>query len=68
MGERLTERDIMSRVIAEHRDTATTLVGDVMTRDLVTIAPEATILEANSASWTFLTSAALSAEISALGP
>lgn len=38
-GDRLvgifTERDIMARVVAAERDPAKTLVGDVMTRDLV---------------------------------
>lgn len=34
-----TERDLMSRVAARGLDTATTIVGDVMTREVVTVAP-----------------------------
>jgi CBS domain-containing protein len=36
----ITERDIAYRVVAEHRDPATTKVDAVMTRKMQTIAPE----------------------------
>ncbi|MBA3540198.1 MAG: CBS domain-containing protein [Deltaproteobacteria bacterium] len=42
----LTERDVMIRVIARHLDPEATLVGEVMTRELVSIHPHATIAEA----------------------
>lgn len=42
----ITERDILARVIACGRDAATTPVGEVMTRNIVTIRPTATIAEA----------------------
>ncbi len=35
-----TERDLMKRVVHESRDPRTTSVADVMTRDLVTVAPD----------------------------
>jgi len=42
----ITERDIMTRVIAQRIAPETALVGEVMTRRLVTICPEATIADA----------------------
>ena len=43
-GERLvgifSERDLLTRVIGEHRDLSTTRVGEVATRDVVTIDAE----------------------------
>jgi CBS domain-containing protein len=42
----LTDRDIVLRVVAEGRDPATTTVGDVASRDLITIDPEQTLDEA----------------------
>jgi CBS domain-containing protein len=36
----ITDRDIMERVVAEARDATNTLVGDIMTRDLMTIAED----------------------------
>ena len=41
-----TERDILTRVIAAHLDPATTIVADVMSTDLVTISPAATVKDA----------------------
>ena len=41
-----TERDILSRVVVERRDPATTKVGEVLTRDVVCSAPTTTIEEA----------------------
>ena len=41
-----TERDLMTRVVAKHRDPETTLVGDAMTTDPVTISPETTLAQA----------------------
>jgi CBS domain-containing protein len=35
-----TERDLMKRVVNELRDPRNTKVGEVMTRDLVTVAPD----------------------------
>jgi CBS domain-containing protein len=35
-----TERDLMKRVVNESRDPRTTTVAEVMTRDLVTVAPD----------------------------
>jgi CBS domain-containing protein len=35
-----TERDLMKRVVHESRDPRTTAVAEVMTRDLVTVAPD----------------------------
>jgi CBS domain-containing protein len=40
-----TERDLMVRVVAEQRDPATTVVGDVMSRRLVTARAETTVEE-----------------------
>ena len=42
----MTERDVLSRVIAANRDPATTLVQDVMTRDQVLVDPWVTVAEA----------------------
>ena len=39
-----TERDLMTRVVAQHRDPETTAVGDAMTQEPVTI-PQGTPLE-----------------------
>lgn len=44
-----SERDLMKRVVCEGRDVETTPVDEVMTRDIVTIAPDATYVEAKSA-------------------
>ncbi len=41
-----TERDVLMRVVAVFADPRTTLVEVVMTRDLVTIAPDTSIAEA----------------------
>lgn len=41
-----TERDLMTRVVAQHRDPETTHVGDAMTADPVTISPETTLEQA----------------------
>ena len=41
-----TERDLMTRVVAQHRDPETTRVGDAMTADPVTISPETTLEQA----------------------
>lgn len=40
-----SERDIMRRVVAARRDPATTIVGDVMTTNVVTTTIEVTIAE-----------------------
>lgn len=40
-----TERDIMRRVVAATRDPSTTLIGDVMTTECLTIAPEMPVAE-----------------------
>lgn len=42
----LTERDIMTRVVAEHRDPELTRVGEVMTRDVLTCRPDTKLNEA----------------------
>lgn len=46
-GERpvgiFTERDVLTRVVAEGRDPDATIVGDVMTRELAVIRPVATV-------------------------
>jgi len=42
----LTERNILSHVVAEHRDPRTTKVGEIMTSPLITISPDADIDEA----------------------
>ena len=44
----LTERDILAQVVAEQRDANTTLVGDVMTRDVVCCRPHTEMEEARS--------------------
>lgn len=36
----VTERDVVHRVIAKERDAATTRLADVMTRELITVAPD----------------------------
>ena len=36
----ITDRDLMERVVAEARDATNTLVGDIMTRDPMTIAED----------------------------
>ena len=41
-----TERDLMTRVVAKHRDPETTTVADAMTTDPVTIGPETTLEKA----------------------
>lgn len=41
-----TERDLMTRVVAQHRDPETTRVGDAMTANPVTISPETTLEQA----------------------
>lgn len=42
----LTDRDIVVRVVAEGKDASSTTVGDIASRDLVTIDPEQTLDEA----------------------
>lgn len=42
----LTERDILTRVVAEHRDPASTKVGEVMTREVLTCRPTTRLNEA----------------------
>ncbi len=44
-----TERDLLHRVVAEERDPARTMVGDVMTVEMACCSPETTIEEARSA-------------------
>jgi CBS domain-containing protein len=44
-----TERDVLWKVIAEHRDPAQTSVGDVMTVEVICCSPETPIDEARSA-------------------
>ncbi len=41
-----TERDALNRVLAEGRDPETTRVSEVMTRDPVTLAPDAAAIDA----------------------
>ncbi len=41
----ITERDVINRVVAEHRDAATTRVRDVMTQDVLFIKPDRPIDE-----------------------
>ena len=41
-----TERDLMKRVVAEKKDTASVLVSDVMTTELVTIKTTDSIMDA----------------------
>src|SRR5690242_9723540 len=38
-----SERDVMSRVVAQGRDAARTRVGEVMTTDVITVSPETPI-------------------------
>jgi CBS domain-containing protein len=40
MAGLFTERDLMKKVVNESRDPRTTVVADVMTRDLVVVSPE----------------------------
>jgi CBS domain-containing protein len=42
----LTDRDIVVRVVAEDRSPSTTKVGDVASRDLVTLGPDASVDDA----------------------
>ncbi len=42
----LTERDILTRVVAEHRDPEATRVAEVMTRDVLTCRPGTKLNEA----------------------
>jgi CBS domain-containing protein len=42
----VTDRDLVVRAVAEGRDPEATTVGEVMTRDLVTVRPEDTIQQA----------------------
>ena len=41
-----TERDLMTRVVAMHRDPETTAVGDAMTSEPVTITPDTSLEQA----------------------
>jgi len=41
-----SERDALTRVVAKELDPATTTIADAMTRDPVTIAPDATVQQA----------------------
>lgn len=41
-----TERDLMTRVVAQHRDPETTVVGDAMTTEPVTITPDTSLEQA----------------------
>jgi CBS domain-containing protein len=43
-----TERDILRRVVAAQRDPATTLVREVMTKDVITCSPETPLDECRS--------------------
>ena len=45
----LTERDILSKVVAKAKDAAKTKVEDIMTEDVVVIRPDADIEEASEA-------------------
>jgi len=42
----ITDRDIVVRAVAERRDPEATTIGEIMTRDLVTVRPEDTIQQA----------------------
>ena len=42
----LTDRDIVVRAIAEHRDPSSTTVGDVATRDVQALSPDSSIEDA----------------------
>src|SRR5262245_12448451 len=44
----LTERDILTRIVADQRDANATTVADVMTRDVVCCRPHTDIEEARS--------------------
>jgi CBS domain-containing protein len=44
-----TERDVLRRVVGEHRDPAATLVQDVMSTEVVCCTPETSIEEARGA-------------------
>jgi CBS domain-containing protein len=44
-----TERDVLRRVVGEHRDPVTTLVAEVMTTDVVCCRPETTVEEISGA-------------------
>jgi CBS domain-containing protein len=44
-----TERDVLRRVVGEEREPSKTLVGEVMTTELVCCTPETTIAEARGA-------------------
>jgi CBS domain-containing protein len=39
----VTDRDIVLRAVAERRDPSTTTIGEIVSRDLVTVRPEDTI-------------------------
>jgi CBS domain-containing protein len=41
-----TERDVLTKVVGKSRDPAATRTGDVMTVDLLTVAPETTVKQA----------------------
>jgi CBS domain-containing protein len=41
-----TERDVLRRVVGQHRDPDKTLVADVMTKDLVVMRPSSTVQDA----------------------
>jgi CBS domain-containing protein len=41
-----TERDVLVRVVAAHRDPGTTLVAEVMTADVIRVGPTVTVQEA----------------------
>ncbi len=43
-----TERDVLRRVVAEQRDPAQTRIGEVMTRDVICVPPEADLDEVAS--------------------
>lgn len=43
-----TERDVLQRVVAEQREPSTTLVGDVMTTDVISCTPETTLAECSA--------------------
>ena len=42
----VTDRDIVVRAVAERRDPASTTIGEIMTRDLVTVRPEDSVQSA----------------------
>jgi CBS domain-containing protein len=42
----VTDRDIVVRAVAERRDPDTVTIGDIMTRELVTVRPDDTIQQA----------------------